>query len=73
MTKVVNPFDHLPEEYLKRKLASISRKMVRNAMRGKKMSNFEEQRVLMLSISDSLTRKKELSWLETVSKIEDDK
>lgn len=67
MTQKVNPYDHLPEKHLKRQLASVSRKMTSLAKRGKKSDTFEEQRILMLTISDSLTRKREVSWLEKLS------
>lgn len=67
MTQKVNPYDHLPEKHLKRQLASVSRKMVSLAKRGKKSDTFEEQRILMLTISDSLTRKREVSWLEKLN------
>lgn len=64
MTEVVNPYDHLPDYLVKSQIRKLSKHLLKNAMRGKSVENFEQKRILLLTLSDSLDRRNEVAWLE---------
>lgn len=64
MTQTANPYDHLPDYVVKSQIKKLSRHLLKSAMKGKSTENFEQKRTLLLTLSDSLDRRKELEWLE---------
>lgn len=65
MNEVLNPYDHLTESQLRRQLSKLTRKLARAALKERPVENFEYQRILILTISDSLARKSEIKLLES--------
>ena len=64
MTEAVNPYDHLPDYLVKRQVRKLSNHLMKIAMKGKSAENFEQKRILLLTLTDSLDRRNEVAWLE---------
>ncbi len=66
MTEVVNPYDHLPDYLVKSQIRKLSKHLLKNAMKGQSLENFEQKRILLLTLADSLERRNEVAWLERI-------
>jgi hypothetical protein len=64
MTQVINPLDHFSTRYLKRQLRKTYRKLNRIASGRSRTGDFEQLRALLLSMSESLSRRKDVEDLE---------